>query len=56
VIIRDEKTRACAQALIQTAPSPTGQPWAIKLRAQGGAETKNNIEVWLPRTGGPLAN
>jgi hypothetical protein len=56
VIIRDEKTRPCAQALIQTAASPTGQPWAIKLRPQGGAETKSNIEVWLPRTGGPLAN
>ncbi|WP_077002512.1 patatin-like phospholipase family protein [Variovorax sp. KK3] len=56
VIIRDEKTRACAQALVQTAASPTGQPWAIKLRPQGGNETKSNIEVWLPRTGGPMAN
>lgn len=56
VIIRDEKTRPCAQALVQTAASPTGQPWAIKLRPQGSAETKGNIEVWLPRTGGPLAN
>ncbi|OUL98433.1 patatin-like phospholipase family protein [Variovorax sp. JS1663] len=56
VIIRDEKMRACAQALVQTATSPTGQPWAIKLRPQGGSETRSNIEVWLPRTGGPVAN
>ncbi|GAA4355655.1 hypothetical protein GCM10023165_48030 [Variovorax defluvii] len=56
VIIRDEKMRACAQALVQTAASPTGQPWVIKLRPLGGSETKSNIEVWLPRTGGPLAN
>ena len=56
IIIRDEKTRPCADALIRTAASPTGQPWEIKLRPQGSSETKNNIEVWLPRTGGPMAN
>ena len=52
----NEKMRPCAQALIPIAASPTGQAWAIKLRQQGVHETKSNIEVWLPRTGGPIAN
>jgi len=56
VIIRDEKERPCARALTQLAPTPTGQPWEIKLRPLVLKETSGNIEVWLPRTGGPVPN
>ncbi len=50
VIIRDEASRACAQALAQTAPSPTGEPWAIKLLPRSSRAAPGAIEVWLPRT------
>lgn len=50
VIIRDESERACAQALIQTVASPTGQPWVIKMLPRSIRSTPGVIEVWLPRT------
>jgi hypothetical protein len=49
VIIRDEADRACAQALIQTAASPTGQPWVIKPSPRSFKGAPGAIEVWLPR-------
>ncbi|VTU31130.1 patatin-like phospholipase family protein [Variovorax sp. PBL-E5] len=49
VIIRDESQRACAQALVQTAASPTGQPWTIKLLPRSLKGAADAIEVWLPR-------
>lgn len=49
VVIREESSRACAQALIQTAASPTGQPWVIKLLPRPIAADPGAIEVWLPR-------
>lgn len=49
VVIRDESSRACAQALIQTASSPTGQPWVIKLLPRSIKADPGSIEVWLPR-------
>jgi hypothetical protein len=49
VIIRDETQRACAQALVSTAASPTGQPWAIKLLPRSLKGAPDAIEVWLPR-------
>ncbi|MBT2325747.1 patatin-like phospholipase family protein [Variovorax paradoxus] len=56
VIIREPKQRACAEAMVQLAPTPTGQDWKIKVRPGALKETSSNIEVWLPRTGGPLPN
>ncbi|MBT2304497.1 patatin-like phospholipase family protein [Variovorax paradoxus] len=50
VIIRDETARACAQALVQTAASPTGQPWVIKLLPRSIRAAPGAIEVWLPRS------
>ncbi|MEJ8812362.1 patatin-like phospholipase family protein [Variovorax ureilyticus] len=50
VVIREESSRACAQALIQTASSPTGQPWVIKLLPRSIKAEPGAIEVWLPRT------
>jgi len=49
VIIRDETQRACAQALVQTAASPTTQPWVIKLLPRSLKGAPDAIEVWLPR-------
>lgn len=49
VVIREESSRACAQALIQTAQSPTGQPWAIRLLPRPVPSDPGAIEVWLPR-------
>lgn len=50
VIIREQSTRACAQALIQTVASPTGQPWVIKVLPPSPRAAPGAIEVWLPRT------
>ncbi|MDL9998881.1 patatin-like phospholipase family protein [Variovorax sp. J22P240] len=49
VVIREESSRACAQALVQTAPTPTGQPWAIKMLPRAIKSDPGAIEVWLPR-------
>ena len=49
VVIRDESSRACAQALVETAASPTGQPWVIKLLPRAIRGDPGSIEVWLPR-------
>lgn len=49
VVIREEASRACAQALIQTAQSPTGQPWVIRLLPRPVPSDPGAIEVWLPR-------
>ncbi|MBO9514818.1 MAG: patatin-like phospholipase family protein [Variovorax sp.] len=49
VVIRAKSAQACAQALVQTASSPTDQPWVIKLLPRANADP-NAIEVWLPRT------
>ena len=49
VVIRDEAARACAQALVQTAASPTGQPWVIKMLPRSNRAAPGAIEVWLPR-------
>ncbi|MDM0013030.1 patatin-like phospholipase family protein [Variovorax sp. J22P168] len=49
VVIREESSRACAVALTQTAASPTGQPWAIKLLPRPTKADPGAIEVWLPR-------
>ena len=49
VVIREESSRACAQALVQTAPTPTGQPWVIKLLPRPINADPGAIEVWLPR-------
>ena len=49
VIIRDETARACAQALVQTVASPTGQPWVIKMLPRSNRAAPGAIEVWLPR-------
>ena len=49
VVIREESSRACAQALTRTAPSPTGQPWAIQLLPRPIVADPGAIEVWLPR-------
>lgn len=49
VVIRSESSRACAEALTQTAESPTGQPWAIRLLPRPGVPDTGAIEVWLPR-------
>lgn len=56
VIIRDEASRACAQALVATAASPTGQPWTIKRLPQAIKGTPGVIEVWLPRAADSYAN
>jgi len=45
----EESSRACAQALVQTALTPTGQPWAIKLLPRPINADPGAIEVWLPR-------
>ncbi|VWX62698.1 Patatin-like phospholipase [Burkholderiales bacterium 8X] len=50
VVIRDEASRRCALAMVRTAPSPTGQPWSIKLLPKSGSATEGGIEVWLPRS------
>ncbi|MBU2411151.1 MAG: hypothetical protein KKC79_21175 [Gammaproteobacteria bacterium] len=49
IVIRDESARACASALARTAPSPTGQPWVIKLLPRAIKSAPGAIEVWLPR-------
>jgi hypothetical protein len=51
VVIRDERSRACAEALIQAAPSPTGQAWQISLLPRSIGAGPGAIEVWLPRDG-----
>lgn len=49
VVIREASSRACAEALTQTAASPTGQPWTIQLLPRPAATDPGAIEVWLPR-------
>lgn len=56
VVIREESSRACAQALIRTAASPTGQPWVIKLLPRAITADPGSIEVWLPRIKDPAAS
>jgi hypothetical protein len=50
VVIREESSRECAQALTETAPSPTGQPWVIKLLPRAIQADPGAIEIWLPRS------
>jgi len=49
VVIRSEAARACAVAMIQAAPSPTGQPWVIQSLSRSIGVSPDAIEVWLPR-------
>ncbi|MDM0076323.1 patatin-like phospholipase family protein [Variovorax sp. J2P1-59] len=49
VVIREESSRPCALALVQTAPTPTGQPWVVKLLPRPINADPGAIEVWLPR-------
>ena len=56
IVIRAESARACAEALTETAESPTGQPWAIRLLPRPGLTDPSAIEVWLPRVRDGVAN
>ncbi|MGJ7497528.1 patatin-like phospholipase family protein [Variovorax sp. RT4R15] len=51
VLIGEETARACANALVRSAASPTGQPWVIKRLPKSIQGAPDAIEVWLPRTG-----
>jgi hypothetical protein len=50
VVIRDIGARACAESMIQVAPSPTGQPWVIQALPRTVGAEPGAIEVWLPRS------
>ncbi len=50
VVIRSDASRACAQAMIQVAPSPTGQPWTLEQLPRTVGAEPGAIEVWLPRS------
>jgi len=56
IVIRAESARACAEALTETAESPTGQPWTIRLLPRPGLTDPSAIEVWLPRVRDGVAN
>ncbi|HEY2256749.1 MAG TPA: patatin-like phospholipase family protein [Variovorax sp.] len=56
VVIRDERSRTCAEAMVQVAPSPTGQEWKILLLPRSIGADLGAIEVWLPRDSATAVN